>query len=359
MSIIGLIYFVIALGIIVLVHEWGHLIVAKRNNVFCHEFSIGMGPKIVTFYKDKTGTVYNIRAIPLGGYVHMAGEDTGFEADEKIAKDLKFDGKKKWTKFRILVAGATMNFILGICLFFVIGFFGGTPDLNTNQVKIIQSGTTQEGEEYEMPLYQAGLRTGDKILLINDTEVNAYNDITKILENSSDEVTIKYYDESKEEEVSTIVTKTETGYVGVSPFMAPYHLFSSIKYGFTQFFVMIFEVFYSFYLLTTPDYSVADLSGPVGIAIASNGVVHMGLLSALTWIAFLSINIGIVNLLPIPALDGGRILFLIIEFFRKKPLNPKTETLINNGVFIGLLVLLVFVTLHDILNIQELLDMFN
>ncbi len=348
MSIIGFIGFILILGLIVLVHEMGHLIVAKRNGVFCHEFSIGMGPKITTITKDKSGTIYNLRCIPLGGYVQMAGEDTGFEADENIDSSKKFDKQKKWPRFKILVAGALMNFILGFMLLFLVGFFNGINDLDTPKISVIK----------DSPIAIVGVESSDEIVSIDKKAVDNYNDITEILSNSKDEVEIGFKnDDGLVQRVQ--VTKDKDGLLGISPYKEKYKVLSSISYSFKTFFGIIGSVFYSLYLLATPQASISDLSGPVGIAVLSNGFINKGLASTLIWTAFLSINIGMVNLLPIPALDGGRILFLIVEFFRKKPINRDLETKINNIVFFLLLALIIFVTFKDIFRVKELTNLFK
>ncbi len=348
MSVIGLIGFILILGVIVLVHEMGHLIVAKRNGVYCHEFSIGMGPKITTITTDKSGTVYNLRWIPLGGYVQMAGEDTGFEADENIDPSKKFDKQKKWPRFKILVAGALMNFILGLLLLFFVGFFSGVNNLDSSKITVVEGS----------PIQIAGVENSDEIVSINRKQVNNYNDISSVLAKSDKEVEISYKD-SDSSIKNVVVNKDEDGLLGVSPYKEKFKLFDSISYSIKTFFGIIGGVFYSLYLLATPQASMSDLSGPIGIAVLSNGFISKGIFATLIWTAFLSINIGMFNLLPIPALDGGRILFLIIELFRKKPINRDLETKINNIVFFLLLALIIFVTFQDVFRFKELANLFK
>lgn len=347
MSIIGFIGFILILGTIVLVHELGHLIVAKRNGVYCHEFSIGMGPKIMTLKTDKSGIVYNLRWIPIGGYVQMAGEDTGLEIDEAISDDKKFDGKTKWSKFKILVAGASMNFILGILLFFIVGFFGGVSDLNSLEVGVIDSS----------PAFNVGIENKDEIIAINNKEVNNFLDIQNELQQSGNKVNISY--KTNEGKIENKDVEKKDGKIGITTYRSKFKIFASIKYSISKFIYAFTSVFYSLYLLMTPAASLKDLSGPVGIAILSNGVISLGIISTLSWMAFLSINIGVINLLPIPALDGGRIFFLLIELIRKKPMNKELEAKLNNIVFFLLLALIIFVTFQDIFRIDDLKNIFN
>lgn len=350
MSILGIIYFIITLGIIVVVHEGGHLIVAKRNNTYCHEFSIGMGPKLLHFYTDKSGTEYNLRLIPLGGFVRIAGEDTGDEIDEKVPKEQRFDNKSKWQKFKILVAGATMNFILGIAIFSILGFFMGIPQENKdiNKLTVVK----------DMPMAVAGIQTGDEITVINSKKVSGYDDIIKTI-SSDEKLNIEFIHEGEVKEVN--IAKDEAGKVGVLPYKekAKYKILGSIFYGFKVLFLVIFQTFYSLYLLFTGAASVSDLSGPVGIATLSSGALSLGIVVAIKWLAYLSMAIGVMNLLPIPALDGGRILFILIEAIIGKPINPKVETILNNVVFFALLALILIVTFFDIGRIGQISEMFK
>lgn len=268
-NLIGILYFLIALGVIVTVHEFGHLIVAKRNGVFCYEFAIGMGPKLVTLGKDKTGTVYTLRYIPIGGYVRLAGEGDD-EEDQEIPEEQRFDTKNKWVKFKILVAGALMNFLLAFILLLVFVFFSG--------------------------------------------------------------VTVQYFTSG-----------------GDSSFlMGKYDLFGSIVESFSFFWFLVVMMFQTLIGLFNSSVSVNDLTGPVGIATASIQVIKLGVLNMLMWVALLSMNIGVINLLPIPALDGGRILFLVIELIIGRDINKKAEVAINTTVFFLLIALMIYVTFNDV-----------
>ncbi len=345
--ILGIVFFFLILGLIVVVHEFGHLIVAKRNGVYCHEFSIGMGPKLFQFFEDKSGTKYNVRAIPLGGFVSIAGEDSGVEADEKIPADQKFDNKSPWKRFKILVAGASMNFILGLLIFALIFFFIGAPVQYDNNEVYVADGS---------PAEQAGIVTGDKITKISGNQVNNYDEIANELNKTNDEVNLTFEHEGQEENVNII--KNSNSKIGISNVVYKYKFnpFYAIYAAFKVLIGVIILTFVSIGMLFTGQASVSDLSGPVGIAAATTGVTTLGVVALFKWTAFLSFAIGITNLLPIPALDGGRIVFIIIEVIIGKPVPKNVETIINNVVFFGLIFLIIFVSFSDV---TKLIKFFN
>lgn len=340
--ILGIIIFLIILGIIVIVHEFGHLIIAKRNGVYCHEFSIGLGPKIYTFYKDASGTVYNLRAIPIGGYVQLSGEHSGFEKDEEIPADQKLDNKKKWPKFKILVAGSFMNFILAFLIFLIYSFFGGVPSENIVQV----DGTSLAAK--------SGIETGDTILKINGNKINSFTDIQNDFEKDNTNYQIVYKDASESNEIENTTIHKYKGEVGFSPYKNKYELFDSIEYTFQIMIKTIQSIFIGLGLIISGQYGIKDLTGPIGIAAVTTQVAKLGFLQVLFWTAFLSLNIGFMNLLPIPALDGGRIFFILIEAISGKKISNSMEEKINTGVFVALLLLIVYVSFWDIFRIITL-----
>ncbi len=334
--IFSLIYFLIALGIIVLVHEFGHLIVAKRNGVHCHEFSIGMGPKILHFHTDSTGCKYNIRLFPLGGFVMLAGEDHNQEQDNNLEHSQMLNTKSPWVRFKVLIAGSLMNFILGIFLLFLISFFGGINNLDTSYVNVVDG----------YPAKEAGISNGAEIISINDIEVNTFAEISSAINTTSSPLVVIVNEDGVEKEVE--ITPDENNAIGVTPTVIKYKFFESFKNSIISFFSIVTSIFVSLSLLFTPEYGVSDLSGPVGIYTMSSSVLSYGLKASLTWITYLSINIGLVNLFPIPALDGGRLVFVIYEMIFKKKPNPKIE---ENALLVGVLLLFslfIFVTINDI-----------
>ncbi len=339
-TILGVLFFLVAITIIVVVHEFGHLIVAKRNGVKCFEFSIGMGPKLFRFYTDKDGTVYNVRAIPLGGYVMMAGEEEA--TDMEFDKEESLMNKKPWQKIKILFAGAFMNFILGFVILFISFFvFGIVSPLDTNEVNI------QDGS----PAANAGLVSGDKITKVNSIETSDYSAISTALE-GNDEVEITYL--HNEKEVTTNLTKEqidcETSVIGISPVTEQdkFNFVGSVKSAAVSFWAVISSIGESLQLLFNGTAGVSDLMGPVGIATASKSVITSGVFVMLYTIAFLSINIGMVNILPFPALDGGRIVLAFVELVTRRRVPEKLELYLNFIGFILLMGLFVVVTFSDV-----------
>lgn len=336
---VGLIYFIVALGVIVLVHELGHLVVAKRNGVYCHEFSIGMGPRLIKLGVDKTGTEYSIRAIPIGGYVMLAGEDDDKSMDKDIAEDQMLSNKSAWIKIKVLAAGSFMNIILTIFLMMIVGFFGGVTNPESNVVSI----------QPESALATAGLETGDTITVINGVEVANFEEISTNL--STESSTITYTDSATNVSADVTVMPSENGKYGVSPGTEKYNLIDAIVYGFTGTWALILSIFMTLKLLFTPEYGASDLAGFIGIYSMGNEVIQYGVTEAIMWIAYLSVNIGILNIMPIPALDGGRLVFAFYELITRRRANKKVENFVNYfGVFF-MLGLFIFVTYNDILRL--------
>ncbi len=350
-TLLGILFFLIAITIIVVVHEFGHLIVAKRNGVKCFEFSVGMGPKLVTLYTDKDGTVYNLRAIPLGGYVMMAGEEEATEME--FDKEESLLNKHPWQKIKILFAGAFMNFILGwIVLFASFFFFGVNTPVDSNVIDVADNS----------PAANAGLQSGDTIISIDGVETTNYTEITEQLKDKK-EVEIGYTHAGKNE--VTNLTKQqvncETSVIGISPELElnKFSFTASIKSATSGFVAIFGSIGDSLQLLFNGTAGVSDLMGPVGIASASKSVITQGVAAMLMTIAFLSINIGVVNILPFPALDGGRIVLAFIELISKRKVPEKIELYLNFLGFILLMGLFVVVTFSDVgrLGTAEYYDM--
>ncbi len=510
--IINLLAFVFALGIIVSIHELGHLIFAKKAGILCYEYSIGLGPALYT--KKGKETNFSIRAIPIGGFVSMAGEEMSTEmikkgqliglnlVDGKVSEMILFETvtelKMQVTDFEIysehdeplflegyvegelkrfdileeavyklpkqelkiapykrsfesktyveklltLLAGPVMNFLLALFLFFVVATFKGAP-INQNKIGSILEDSSA---------YIYGLKKGDVITNINGNEINNWEDIGKhikgdepyyitiegrntpivvvpriditqlgisnyhknndgsisIISGKSDvgtyygvtdnslkhgdiitkidyeghiilidsyqdlldnmelfdggEATITYLREGEEETTKINVWEKQVlksqgiepfnVYIGISP-TYKYNFVYSLKAPFVEMYNSFYQVsmVLKFLFGGSKQIGVKQLSGPVGIFNIVGQIARQGFLSLLTFVAFLSVNIGILNLLPIPALDGGRILFISIEGITRKRIPRKTENLVNNIFFLLLMLLFVYVTFNDILRL--------
>ncbi len=367
--ILSILYFILILGIIVLVHEFGHFFFAKLFGVYVYEFSIGMGPKIFG-KKSKNGeTEYCIRAIPIGGFVQLAGE--GGEEDENIPKKRLLQSKPAWQRLLIMFFGAGNNFILTIVLLFALGLFVGCPS-NTNVVQSIVP---------ESPAEIAGINSGDYIINVDGNKISNLDDLqlyltiatNKVTEERkkdledignvevkeetksqkySFEVTVKRGEETKKLVVEPLdeATAEKLGYtVGIGFDSKVSHgFFASIKYAFTKTGSLIKQMFMTIKELFKGSIGVKNLSGPVGILRTVNDTKSNGFVNLVYLLALLSLNVGFINLLPFPAFDGGRILFLGIEKIIGKPIKPEVENTINNIGFFLLLGLVALVTLGDI-----------
>ncbi len=345
-----IIYFALILGIIVFVHEFGHFFFAKLFNIYVYEFSLGMGPKIFQ-KKDKKGeTVYSLRAIPIGGYCSLAGE--GSDEDKKLPKDRLLQSKPVWQRFLVMFFGAGNNFILALIVLFSVGLLYGCP---IEKAPIVKEVTL------DSPAYIAGLQEGDVIKFINGNKINNYEDLQIQLLMAKGETEIIILRDGTDSTIKvTPLTEEEKkaqkkdysyGFSFREEVDYEYGFFNSIKYSFRRFGALLRQMGITFKGLFTGGISVKELSGPVGIFSAVDQTKSNGLSSVLALLALLSLNVGVVNLIPFPAFDGGRILFLIIEKIKGKPVKAETENLIHTIGFFLLLALIVFVTINDIIRL--------
>jgi len=344
----GIIWFILILGGIVLVHEFGHFIFSKLFGVYVYEFSIGMGPKLLHFKKKNGETEYCLRLIPIGGFVSLAGEDA--DDNSKIAKDRKLYSKPVWQRFIIMIAGATFNFIFAFVLLFVMALIYGS--ISTKPI------IAEVSKEY--PAYEAGIEAGDRIISIDDQKVASWNEVQLYIQTSEGkELDIVLKDKNgQEKEVSLVPDKIEDEEGNVS-YVVGISLDSTVRKGFKSSIKYAFETTISLYKLMlttlkqifTGGVSASDLSGPVGIYTIVDEQSKQGLESIMYLTAYLSMNVGVINLIPFPAFDGGRVLFLIIEKIRKKPVSAKVEATVNSIGFALLMILMIYVTFNDILRL--------
>lgn len=348
MNILSLLYFILILGAIVLVHEFGHFIFSKLFGVYVYEFSIGMGPKIFHYKKKKGETEYCIRAIPIGGFVSLAGEDA--DDNSKIDKKRKLYSKPVWQRLIIMIAGATFNFLFAFVILFVSALIYGS----TSTKPIIAN----VSEDY--PAYTAGIKEGDKIISINDEKTYSWSEVQLSIQTSKgEELTFKLKDKDGNIREVSLVPQKEEDEEGNISYIVGISKDNTIKEGLIPSLKYAVETTISLYRLMLKTlkslicgaFSVKDLSGPVGIYSVVDSQAKQGLQSILYLVAYLSMNVGVINLIPFPAFDGGRVLFLIIEKIRRKPIKAKTEGMINSIGFILLMLLMVFVTISDVIKL--------
>lgn len=348
MNLLSLLYFVLILGAIVLVHEFGHFIFSKLFGVYVYEFSIGMGPKIFHYKKKRGETEYCIRAIPIGGFVSLAGEDA--DDNSKIDKKRKLYSKPVWQRLIIMIAGAIFNFLFAFVVLFVSALIYGS----VSNKPIIAN----VSKDY--PAYTAGIKEGEKIVSINGDKVYSWSEVQlSIQESKGKELTFKLKNkEGNIREVALTPQKQEDEDGNIS-YLVGIGIDSTVKRGFMPSLKYAVETTISLYrlmlktlkALVTGAFSVKDLSGPVGIYSVVDSQAEQGFKNILYLVAYLSMNVGVINLIPFPAFDGGRVLFLIIEKIRRKPIKAKTEGMINSIGFILLMLLMVFVTISDVIKL--------
>lgn len=354
--IIKILLLLFILGIIILVHEFGHFIWAKTFGVHIYEFSIGMGPLLHTHKGKKDGINYNIRAIPIGGFVSMAGEvyDSG-EVDEnnkKIKKDKLMCNKKWWQRLTILVAGVVNNFILAIVILFIYTLIWGGGAITPKVLNVVE----------DKPAAVAGLKSGDVITNINGYNVSSWDKAQIILyyKNTNEYYTfeVKHTDGTKEEiKIKPEIIKDEETGVESKLFGIQIdaedtsNVFKSFVYSIRKFNSIISSMVYTIWGLISGKIGLSALSGPVGIYEAVGETINYGINYFLYILAFLSINVGFINILPFPAFDGGHVLFLIIEKIKGSPVNAKIENTCHLIGFILVFLLMIIVTISDIIKL--------
>jgi len=347
--IITLIYFILILGLIVLVHEFGHFFFSKLFGIYVYEFSIGMGPQIFHWKSKKGETEYSIRAIPIGGFCSLAGEDVEADDQENIPKDRRLNAKPAWQRFLVMFFGAGNNFILAILILFIIGLGWGAVSNEAIVSDLVADG----------PAETAGIEVGDKILKINGHKVKSNDDVSIYIQIESKDEAITFTVDRDGEELSIDVTPVAEDVDGttvyrvgiVSQGTVEHGFIASIKYAFTKLGSLYRQMIITIKGLFTGGLSVKQLSGPVGIYNVVGTQREAGLQNILYLIALLSVNVGFINLLPFPAFDGGRILFLIIEKIKGSPVSPELENKIHTVGFILLLALMIYITFNDILRL--------
>ena len=344
---ITLLYFILILGIIVTVHEFGHFFFSKLFGVYVYEFSIGFGPKIFKWQGKNKETAYCIRLIPLGGFVSLAGEE--IEDDKSVPKGRKLQDKPIWQRFLIMFFGAGNNFIFAIIVLFLIGLcFGSTSG------KPILS-NVKKG----YPAYTEGLRKEDTILKINNHKTATTDDVSLYLSVENPKKGATFVVKKKSGEVKTYKIKPkkvkegkQENYVyGIELGEKTHGFFAAVKYGFRKTGSLFKQMYIILAYLFTGKLSVNNLSGPVGIYSLVGQQRAAGISNVLYLMAYLSINVGVINLLPFPAFDGGKILFLIIEKIKGSKVNPKVENTIHLIGFVLLMLLMLYVTIHDIIRL--------
>ena len=344
---LSLIWFILILGAIVAVHEFGHFIFAKLSNIYVYEFSIGMGKKIFRKKRKKGETEFCLGVVPFGGYVMIAGEDV---EDDKIPKDRQMCNKGFFARFIVLFAGAFFNFIFAFLILFISALIYGAV--------LMKPYIGEVAKDY--PAYDVGLESGDLVLSIDGEKINNWDKGLVKLQTTDGEAVIfevqKQDGSIKKYTVKPILVEDEDGNESykfgiATKYEKEYGFGKSITYAFNKTFSLFGSMWDTLKYLFTGKVGVDQLSGPVGIYSIVDSQAKQGLEAILYLVAYLSINVGIINLLPFPAFDGGRILFLFIEKIFRKPVSKKVENTIHTIGFMLIIGLLLYVTFNDILRL--------
>jgi len=323
----------------------GSFVTARRVGIPVYEFSIGFGYKLFSWRKNEVD--YSIRLIPLGGFVRMAGEEPGDQEDPN-----GFSHRTPLEKIRVAFAGPFMNFVLAALIFVYSYAFIGVPQTNDEPV----IGRVMKGN----PAESAGILAGDRVLAVNGTEISTWTEFTRQLARSTagEPLTLEIIRDQKPLEIQVIPQLNSSTGVPAIGVLSQVHyekqgLGTSIKIGLQQTYQLTVVLLSGLWVLITGGASASDLAGPVGIAGLIGEAAQVGMVFLLSFTAFLSINLGILNLLPIPALDGSRIVFAIVEAIRKKPIEPEREGFIHWLGFLFLMGLIVLVTFNDLIKIYQ------
>jgi regulator of sigma E protease len=335
----------VILAVLILAHEWGHFMAARRVGIPIHEFSLGFGRKL--FSTQKNGVEYSLRLFPLGGFVRMAGEEPSDMNDPK-----GYNKRSPLEKMGVAFSGPFMNFILAIVIFIYTFAVIGIPQPTTAAVV----GELVAGK----PAAAAGLQPGDRILKVNDTTIESWNQFVSTIQNGEVGIPLQVEFERGGTSANTTLQSVwdeKAGYpiVGVYPQLEYFRqgIWESIKLGFIQTYQMTLMLLGSLGMLVSGAVSPSELAGPVGITKMVGEAAQSGIVYLLTFSGFLSLNLGIINLLPIPALDGSRIVFAMVEAVRRKPLDPEKEGFIHMLGFIFLILIIILATYNDIVRLLK------
>lgn len=318
---------VVVFLLVILIHEFGHFIIAKTVGIQVNEFSIGMGPKL--YSKKSEETLYSIRALPIGGYVAMEGED------EESNNPRSFSNSSVGKRLVVVVAGAIMNFILAFVVLFIMGMIIGTP---VNKI----GGFVEPSNAKEV-----GLQVGDKIIAVDGVKTNSWEAVIENI-NKTDSKSLEITVQRNNEDLKFEVNRDSEGKIGIIR-ASERSIWGSMKYGFTTMKLLLNEMIKFLSRLFTGKVSINEVSGPVGIIREIGSAARTSIINVMMLLAFININVGFFNLLPIPALDGSKVVLLIIESIRKKPIPVEKEGLINLIGFVFLIGLLIVVTFKDII----------
>lgn len=326
-------------SLLILIHEGGHFFFARRFGVPVKEFSIGMGPRLLSRKSKKYDTVYSLRALPIGGYVSMVGEDE--ESDDENA----LGRKPVWQRMLITVAGSGMNILVGLLAMFVL-LLSADQVLISTTVAEFREGATSEA---------CGLQVGDEILRVNGERVHTGHELVYEIAHGGYAPMELLVRRGGEEILLTDVvfpTTSEQGLTFGEYDFIPYGLHKTLPrlltHAFWRSLMTVDMVWDSLVDLVSGRYSMEHISGPVGATQQISQAAQDGSFNLVYMISVISVNLGIMNLLPLPALDGGRLIFLLIELVRRKPMKAEVEAYIHFAGIVVLLGFMLFISCQDV-----------
>lgn len=348
-----IILFLLIFGTIVIVHEFGHYLLGRINGIGVVEFSVGMGPRLCSF--TKRGTVYSLRLLPLGGSCMFLGEDGANTEGYEEVEGKPFHQAKAWGRIATIAAGPIFNFILAFLFSLIIIHFCG-----------VNKPIISEVVEHS-PAQEAGLLAGDEITRVNGSKVHFFGEVgLDFAISGAKDVEIEYIRDGVKHTVSVTPKLDEQDgyyYIGIMRQATREELEVSgmelVRYSAHYVGYQLKLTYKSLLMLVQGEVPMTDLAGPVGMAqIVSNTYENakpLGFLNVLVRMldlaVLLSVNIGFLNLLPLPALDGGRLVFLLVEVVRGKPVSQEKEGMVHFAGFVALMILMVFVMYNDILRL--------
>jgi regulator of sigma E protease len=340
--------FILVLGLLIFFHEFGHFSLAKLVGIRVERFSLGFPPRLIG--KKIGETDYCISAVPFGGYVKMSGmidesmDETGIKGEP-----YEFMSKPIWVRFLVIAAGPLFNILLTAIIFSISIAITGVPEAVGPVVNRVGDG---------MPAEQAGIVSGDRIIRINDNEITEWSDLVNIIHNAPGEpleIAWEHEGTVKTETITPLKDELqEYGYIGIEPktVSKSVGVFTAVGMGVDQTVHLTQLVFRSFGLLISGDVSVKQgLAGPVRIAQMAGDSAKGGFNNLMVFTAFLSLNLGILNLLPFPVLDGGHLVLLLGEAVIRRPISTRIRLVIQQIGMAVLLALMILVIVNDVINI--------
>lgn len=334
--------FLIILTILVFVHELGHYLIARYNGVKVEVFSIGFGKELFGF-NDSNGTRWKFSLIPLGGYVKMHGDEDAASSKKKdiskVDQKISFHSKSVGQRSAILFAGPAANYIFSFLLLIIINFLYGSPTVKPIVSELVEGGSA----------IKSGIQKNDLIISINDEEVKSFESLKKKIQNFNDKVIkVTVSRDDKIYDYDVLVDNNKIGIKGLNNELVKLSFIDSLMYASQQIYFFTTTTLIGISEIFIGERGSDELGGPIRIAELSADFWSKGLHSTLWFMVLISLNLGLINLFPIPLLDGGHLLFNFVEFVKGSPVKQKTMELFQSIGFFTLISLMLYATYNDI-----------